>query len=250
MKRNIIMFFLSLIFISLAGTLTACFDTYLFLNRASMVYPYKKVVLETLGEYSFNSISNPSEDTFLADFNGYYGLDERFSIQVGISSSEKERAEIKIDEYGVRGVLNLFRNKTKKYFVDLILAHHGQFSGSEMVYHFSVPNMFYTKDFLFVLHPTFEVVGIKNPNKTENSFGGHTGLFWLIKDSAIIGIGAEYASPQSGSVWNKRLVDGEFASSLFLGGKIGDIIYLQSEFAKGLANSRDFGYAITLKILL
>lgn len=234
----------------LASSLLACFDTYLFLNRSSMVYPYKKAVLESLGEYSFNSISNPEEDTFLADFNGYYGIAKRFSIQIGLSSSEKPRSDFKIDEYGIRGVLNVFQSVTKKYFVDIILAHHGQFSGSEMVYHFSVPNMIYKKDFLFVIHPTFEIVGIKNPNKVENTFGGHTGIFWIVKDSAIIGIGAEYASPQSGSVWNKRLVEGEAASSLFLGGKIGDILYLQSEFAKGLKNSRDFGYAITLKILL
>jgi len=247
MKKRLTLVLTILLFI--VGEILGCFDTYLFINRGSMVYPYKKFVFETLGEYSFNSIKNPDEDTFLADFNGYYGVAPKFSLQIGVSSSEKSRAEFKIDEYGVRGVYNIY-NRMKKYFVDIILAHHGQFSGSEMVYHFSVPNMIYKKDLLFVIHPTFEIVLTKNPNKVENTFGGHGGVFWIVRNSALIGLGAEYASPQSGSVWNKRLVEGEVASSLFLGGKIGDIMYIQSEFAKGLANSRDFGYAITLKILL
>jgi hypothetical protein len=38
--------------------------------------------------------------------------------------------------------------------------------------------------------------------------------------------------------------------SIFLGAKIGDRFYLQNEIAKGLANSRDIGFAITAKVIL
>ncbi len=242
-----VLFFIMIVFLfTNSFYLSACFDTYLFLNRSSMVYPASKIVIDGLAEYSANNIAQPFNDTFLMNFNLYYGFTTKFSIQAGVSSSEKLRNEIKIDEYGIKGVYNIFRSISRKYSADIILAHHSGFGGENMTLEFSVPNMLYIKDNLIVIHPTV-TFGL---NKDQQEYGAHFGFFHLFKNSALVGIGYEYASPQNGSFWNKRLVDGESAMSLFFGGKIGDIFYIQNEFAKGLSNSRDFGFAATLKILL
>ncbi|MBU1077836.1 MAG: hypothetical protein KKH98_11125 [Spirochaetes bacterium] len=233
-----------------SASLYACFDTYLFLNNYSMVYPQKQMVVENLSEYSFNSMTNPDDDTFLSDFNAYYGLFERFSIQLGLSSSEKPRNEFKIDEYGIKGVLNVLNTKplhsVDMYTLDIILAHRSDFEGHESAIEFSVPNIFYKKENILVVHPVFEA---NISHGSEYSIGGHLGLFHSFYNSTLIGIGAEYSSAQNGSTFNKRLVEGESAASLFLGAKLGKIFYLQNEFAKGLANSRDLGFASTIKLI-
>ncbi len=230
--------------------LKACFDTYQFLNRRSMVYSTKNLAIETLGEYSFNKMSNPMEDALLMNFNIYYGLTKRFSIQAGAFSSEKTRSEFKIDEYGIKGVYNIFSNKKNKknlYYVDTILACRRAVNNT-LSFEVSVPNIMYRDNNIFVVHPVAEIIrgnGIK-----EYKLGGHLGVFHFFNNSAIVGIGAEYESAQNGANFNRRLVEGEAAASIFLGTKIGNIFYLQNELAKGLSNSRDFGFALTLKIFL
>ncbi len=226
-------------------TAYACFDTYLFLNKRSMVYPERHFIMDTLSEYSFNNMRSPAEDTFFMDFNAYYGVTKRFSIQVGAASAEITRDELlKIDEYGLKGVYNIVKMKEKSYYLDTILACRSSVGG-DVAFEISAPNIFYKGDNVFVLHPVIEL-----PKNSPAIIGGHCGIFHTFKDVALIGIGAEYASAQSGSTFNKRLVKGEAATSLFFGARLGNIFYFQNEFAKGLANSRDFGFAATLKIFV
>lgn len=225
----------------------ACFDTCLFLNKQSMVYPTKHLVVDTLGEYSFNKMTEPNDDSFLMDFNAYYGVTKRFSLQIGASSSEKSRAQFKLDEYGIKGVYNILSEGKKMYYLDTILACRSSIDGT-LSFEISAPNILYHKNNIFVLHPVSEIVKGKSVN--EYSIGGHIGIFHSFNNMAIIGVGAEYRSAQNGSTFNKRLVEGESAASLFLGAKLGDVVYFQNEFAKGLANSRDLGFAATLKFFV
>ncbi len=58
----------------------ACFDTFLFLRKGSMVYPYRSLVLELNNEYSFNNINNPQNDMFYLNGNIYYGIIKNISL--------------------------------------------------------------------------------------------------------------------------------------------------------------------------
>lgn len=79
---------------------------------------------------------------------------------------------------------------------------------------------------------------------------GHGGAFYHFNNSAIVGIGAEYASAQSGSKFGQRLIKGETATSLFFGSQMGSM-YLQNEFIKGWGKEgNDFGFAATMKFIL
>ena len=91
--------------------------------------------------------------------------------------------------------------------------------------------------------------GKVNGDEFDASFGAHFGLFRSFDNRTIFGIGAEYKSGQGGPYFSDRLTEGEVATSLFFGTMIGKNFYIQNEFAKGLANSRDFGFATTFKFL-
>lgn len=223
----------------------ACFDTYLFLKKSSLVYPHKSLVFELNGEYSINKINNPYEDSFLSNGNLYYGIAERFSMQFSLGSGEKSRDVFKLDNLGIRGVYNLFSSLNKNFTTDLILEYHGEFSDLLGDFEFSVPNIFRFSEITYIIHPTL------NYNLSDKNFqvGGHTGVFYNFNDNGIIGIGAEYLSPQSSSYSGNRVTKSEFATSLFFGAHIGNKIFIQNEIAKGLANSRDFGFAVTLKFI-
>ncbi|MGC8964797.1 MAG: hypothetical protein ACP5KI_05495 [Brevinematia bacterium] len=248
MKRIFLIFML----ISIAvGSALACFDTYLFLNKYSMVYPKGKIVLDTLAEYSVNNVSLPSEDTFLMNFNLYYGFLNNFSLQVGVSSSEKTRNEFGIDEFGFRAVLNLINQPiasfVDNYTFDLILEHHEGIFGKNVSFEFSAPNIFYKGNWVMVVHPVFSLANLET-SLVEYSLGGHLGIFYLF-GTALVGVGAEYQSAQNGAAFGNRIIEGESGVSLFFGAKIGENVYIQNEFAKGLANSRDFGFALTVKLI-
>ncbi len=131
----------------------ACFDTYLFLKRSSMVYPYRSLVLETNGEYSF-FLKDPNSDMFLSFGNIYYGLMRNFSVQFSLGSGEKERNQFKLDSYGVRGVYNVYTATSRAFTVDLILEHRGMFTEKANEIEFSVPAIFYSKNYAYVIHPT------------------------------------------------------------------------------------------------
>lgn len=244
--------FLSLLILSfVVSSVFACFDTYLFLNKYSMVYPKGKIIFDTLAEYSVNSVSLPEEDTFLMNFNVYYGIFNNFSLQVGISSSEKSRSEFGIDEFGVRAVLNLVNQPiisfVDNYTFDLILEHHEGMFGKNISFEFSAPSMFYKGNWVMVVHPVFSLADLET-SSIEYSLGGHLGVFYLF-GSALVGVGAEYQSAQNGSAFGNRLIEGESGVSLFFGAKLGENVYIQNEFAKGIANSRDFGFALTVKLI-
>lgn len=223
----------------------ACFDTYLFLKKSSMVYPYKSFALELNGEYSVNKIKNPGEDSFLSNGNIYYGIAKRLSLQFSIGSDEKPRGEYKIDIFGLRGVYNVFASESNNHTADLIIEYRGGFSDLLGDVEFSVPNIFRNSEWTYVAHPTINY----NLNEKNFQIGAHTGLFYNFNDNGIIGIGAEYLSPQSGSYSGTRITKSEFATSLFFGANIGNTIFIQNEIAKGLANSRDFGFAVTVKFI-
>ena len=223
-----------------------CFDTYLFLRKGSMVYPYKSLVLELNNEYSFNNINNPQNDMFFLNGNVYYGIGKKFSLQFGIGSSDKPRNDFKIDHYGIRGVYNLFAAEASDYTLDFIAEENGKFDGLENELTISLPNIFRTNEFTYVLHPTTSYTF----DSKDLTIGGHTGLFYNFDETGIMGIGAEYASVQSSSSAGQKITKSEFSASLFFGAHIGRSVYLQNEIAKGLSNSRDFGFALTTKVII
>jgi hypothetical protein len=223
----------------------ACFDTFLFLQRGSMVYPYRTLAVEALGEYSFNAIKDPESDSFLGNFNLYYGLFRKASFQIGFGSSEKERHNFSIDEIRARGVYNLVNIPQKGYTLDGILECSNNSRSNELNFEISAPSIFVAQEFVLVLHPVLNIVHGSN---TDFTAGGHAGVFRVFENATLLGIGAEYQSAQSSS-YKQRLVKGESAASIFFGARIGKYLFLQNELAKGLANSRDFGFASTLKFV-
>lgn len=223
----------------------ACFDTYLFLKKASMVYPYKSLVLEANGEYSFTNIKDPASDQFFAMGSFYYGVLKNLSVQFSVGSSEKTRGDFALDAYSVRGVYNLYSSKQNDYYFDLILEHRGIKNQKAREIELSAPFIFHNFELTYVVHPTLNY-GLDLKDLT---MGVHLGLFYAFSSNSLIGIGTEYASVQSSSYGGQRLTQSEASTSLFFGTYLGNRIYLQNEFAKGLANSRDFGFAVTTKFI-
>jgi hypothetical protein len=226
------------------GMTMACFDTYLFLQKSDMVYPQGQMVLEGSGEYIMAKMNNPGEDFLSGGTNLYYGFSKRFSMQVGISSSEKERANFAIDGYGLRAVYGLVQGYKGVYNLDVILEHASTFDFDDANYEISMPNIFHVNNFTFVIHPVTSF-------GTNFNLRGHGGIFYHINGVGIVGIGSEYASAQTSSRFNQRLVRGEGATSLFFGSQMGRV-YLQNEFIKGWGENggNDFGFAATVKFTL
>ncbi|MFN4245194.1 MAG: hypothetical protein ACK4F9_03475 [Brevinematia bacterium] len=246
------------IFTILAATLFvstsyACFDTYLFLNKKSMVYPTGMFAFDTLIEYSGNKIVSPEEDTLFMNVNLFYGVSKEFSVQIGISTSEATRYDVlNIESFGIRAVYNVISHENKNllpntFTFDIILEHHQGIFGKNISFDFSFPGIAYIDRFAIVVHPVFSLADIEK-TVVEYSLGGHLGIFYLL-DNTLLGIGAEYNSAQNGSTFGSRIIEGESGISLFFGAKLGNNIYIQNEFAKGIANSRDFGFAFTMKII-
>lgn len=242
--KNLLSFLIILLAIN--KNLFACFDTYLFLKKSSMAYPYKSLVLETNGEYSFTKFNDPTQDQFFAMGSLYYGLLKNFSIQLTIGSAEKPRGEFALDAYSIRGVYNIYTSRENEYNFNLILEHRGMTTQKANEIEISTPFILHNNDFTYVIHPTTSY-GL---NSEDFTIGGHLGLFYSFNPNSLIGIGAEYASVQSSSYGGQRLTQSEVSTSLFFGTYLGNRIYLQNEFAKGLSNSRDFGMAITTKFIL
>lgn len=224
----------------------ACFDTYLFVRRGSMVYPYRSAVAEFTGEYSVNQLGAPQNDAFFSNLNFYYGLGENYSVQLSLGSSERARNEFSLDKFGLRGVYNIISSSNSDYTLDVIAQYSGERTTANNEFELSLPNIFRSDDMIYVIHPT---LGYASDAK-ETSVGGHVGVFRNVNEQGIIGIGAEYASMFGSSYAGNRLTESEFSASLFLGAHIGNSIYIQNEIAKGLVNSRDFGFALTTKIIL
>ncbi len=229
----------------LTQTAYPCFDTYLFIKKGSMVYPYRTLIFELVGEYSINSLRLPQDDSFLSLGSIYYGLAKNFSIQFTIGSDEKSRDYFKVDYYGIRGVYNFYTSHMSKYTLDVIFEHRGNFVEKNNEFEVSLPNIFHLSNFTYVIHPTasYEL------ESKDFTLGGHLGAFYTFAESGIIGVGVEYASVHSSSYAGHRLTKSEYSASIFFGAKIGERIYLQNEIAKGLANSRDMGLALTIKII-
>jgi hypothetical protein len=242
MKRAI---FALAILVFLTSTAYPCFDTYLFLKRGSMVYPFRSLVFELNAEYSINTLRS-LEDSFLSMGSIYYGLGRNFSVQLTIGSDEKSRDEFKIDYYGIRGVYNLYTSFMNRYTLDVIVEHRGKLTERSNEFEVSLPNIFYVSNFVYVIHPTASY-GLESKDFTV---GGHAGAFYTFNDAGLIGVGFEYASVHSSSYAGQRLTKSEYSASIFLGAKIGEKIYLQNEIAKGLKNSRDIGFALTTKVIL
>lgn len=228
------------------GSLAACFDTYLFLSERPMVYPKNTLAVEGFGEYSFNDMDAPQGDAMLVNANAYYGISDRFSVQAGFGSAEKSRHDFAIDEVTVSASYNILSQQGSNYTLDGIAACANDFGGKVTSFEISAPNIFHAGGFTMVAHPVFEMVA---GDEFEYGFGAHGGVFKSFDGRAVFGIGAEYFSGQSGPVFSDRLVDGEAATSLFFGAMLGKNFYIQNEFAKGLSNSRDMGFAATLKFL-
>ncbi|MFA4947829.1 MAG: hypothetical protein WC674_04870 [Candidatus Krumholzibacteriia bacterium] len=223
----------------------ACFDTYLFLNKSSLVYPKGQMVVETSGEYTMPAMNVAAEDVLSGAANVYYGVSSRFSAQIGLSSSEKTRSQFSLDEYGLRGVFGIVQGYRNVYNLDIVLEHTSPFDGEENAFELSTPNIFHFNRYTLVIHPATSF-----GRNVDFGLRGHGGVFYRFSESGIIGIGAEYASAQSGSQFGKRLVNGEGATSLFFGSRIGSA-YLQNEFIKGWGiGGNDFGFAVTLKYML
>jgi len=226
----------------------ACFDTYLFLQKGGMVYPYKMVAFDGSGEYTINEMRPGEPDLFTGNLNVYYGLAKGLSVQAVLTSSEKERPRFGFDEWGLRAVYSLVSQYRGVYNLDLILEHHTATDNGTSLYELSAPSIWHTQEFTFVLHP----VGAFGH---EMKFGlhGHGGVFYSMPAGATVGFGAEYESAQSSSNLGKRLVKGEAGTSLFFGSMLGANLFWQNELIKGwgAGSSRgDVGFAVTLKVLL
>ena len=222
----------------------ACFDVFLFQNKGSMVYPKNTLVTEAFGEYSYNSITVPDDDSFLANGRVYYGISDKLSVQIGFGSADKPRGEFAFDEITASGTFNFVNHNNGKYTLDGILACSTNLANNSTALEISAPSIFRKKNSVFVAHPVLELL---QENKFNAVVGAHAGVFRIFNNGTVFGIGAEYQSGQSGPFFSKRIVDGETAASLFFGAMLGKNLFLQNELAKGLANSRDFGFAITLK---
>ncbi len=242
MKR----FFILILIVIGAISVYPCFDTYLFLNKMSLAYPKGMLVDEGLGEYSANDFSMPENDAMFICGNFYYGITERFSLQVGTETNEAARNTMEFGAFGIRGVYNLIRMDGNSYTLDATLQHATDM-GNVLSYEASFPSVFNHGSNTFVVHP---VMNLAKDGEYFFTMGGHCGAFHSFGRTALVGFGAEYMSAQSASRFGTRLVDGESAASLFLGAQIGERLYWQNEFAKGLANSRDFGFATTFKFLI
>ncbi len=235
-----------LVALLLAGSLAACFDTYLFLSERPMVYPRNTLAVEGFGEYSFNEMDVPENDALLMNANVYYGISDRFSVHVGGGSAEKGRGDFAIDEISFSGSYNILSRNNGAYTLDAIAACVNDFGGDELAFEISAPNLFHVGGFTMVAHPVMEMV---SGDEFEIGFGAHGGIFKSFDRGAVFGVGLEYMSGQSGPVFGDRLVEGEAATSLFFGAMLGKNFYIQNELAKGLSNSRDLGFATTLKFL-
>lgn len=233
--------------LAVVGALTACFDTYLFLSERPMVYPKNTLAIEGFGEYSFNDMDALQGDAMLVNANAYFGISDRFSVQAGFGSAEKARNDFAIDELTVSASYNILSRHSGNYTLDGIAACANDFGGKITSFEISAPNIFHTGGLTMVAHPVFEMVA---GDELKYGFGAHGGVFKSFDGKAVFGIGAEYMSGQSGPVFSDRLVEGEAATSLFFGAMLGQNFYIQNEFAKGLSNSRDFGFAATLKFLI
>jgi len=243
LSRHMVAVLIASLFVPQAAS--ACFDTYLFLNESSLVYPKGRMVVETSGEYTMPALRNAAGDVLSGAANLYYGVSNRFSVQIGLSSSEKTRSQFSFDEYGLRGVFGIVRSSRNVYNLDLVLEHTSPFDGGENSFELSTPNIFHFDRFTVVVHPVTSF-----GRNVDFGLRGHGGLFYRFSESGIIGVGAEYASAQSGSRFGKRLVNGEGATSIFFGSRIG-AAYLQNEFIKGWGvGGNDFGFAVTLKYML
>jgi len=230
--------------LGLFGSAYGCFDIFLFQNKGSMVYPKNVIAVETFGEYSYNSITVPNNDGFLADGRIFYGISDRLSVQVGFGSAEKPRDDFAFDEISTSGTFNIIKHQTNGYTLDGILACRGNLADNSVALEISAPSIFRGNKSVFVAHPVLELL---QQNKFNAVVGAHAGLFRIFDNGTVLGIGAEYQSGQSGPFFSKRIVDGEAATSIFFGAMLGKNLFIQNELAKGLANSRDFGFAITLK---
>jgi len=240
MKRLLIM----LLPIALAFSAYACFDTFLFMSKRSMVYPKKTLAVEAFGEYSYNSLDAPGKDAFFADGRLFYGVSDRLSVQFGIGSDEKPRGQFGIDAISASGTYNILSRRDNNYTIDGILACVGNTKTDNVRFEVSAPNIFRVGKFTIVAHPVVEIL---KDDKFDAAAGAHFGLFRVFDDRAVFGVGAEYQSGQSGPYFGDRLVEGEAATSLFFGAMISKNLFIQNELAKGLANSRDIGYAVTIK---
>ncbi|MCD6502077.1 hypothetical protein J7L01_05700 [bacterium] len=241
MKKS---FLLALLVGGLVFSAHACFDTFLFQNKGSMVYPKNTLAVEAFGEYSYNSIAVPNDDAFLSKGRVFYGVSDRFSAQIGFGSAEKPRGQFAIDELSASGTFNLIRSRNNAYSLDGMMACMGNLGNGKSSLEVSAPSIFRAKRFVGVAHP---VVQLFSGNKPDVSVGAHAGLFRIFENGAVLGIGTEYRSAQGGPYFSNRIVEGEAAASLFIGAMIGENLFIQNELAKGLANSRDFGVALTIK---
>lgn len=240
-----ILFVLSLSFVMLSAAYS-CFDTYLFVHRGSMVYPRQTSVIELLGEYSVMRVQHPGSDSFFSTASFFYGVTDRFSTQISIGSSERQRDDFRLDSYGIRGVINAYTASGASYTLDVISEYHSRFNGEEREVEISFPNIFHSGDMLFVVHPTVNHMFDAN----ENAIGGHAGMFYNVDEKSIVGVGAEYASTFTTSFAQSKLTASELSASVFFGTHLGTGVYVQNELAKGLYNARDFGFALTTKIIL
>jgi len=243
MKR----FFVIIILVSTVSSLaTACFDTYLFLRRGSMVYPRAGFVVDMAGEYSFNKINAPGTDMFFSAVGVTYGVWDRFSLQGTFGTSERERTALTVDAFGIRGVYNILSASDYAHSVDLIMEYSSAYGGLDRSIELSLPNIVRMTETVIVLHPTM-AVGFSSE---EVDLGGHAGFFRTFDDRSIIGVGLEYSGALLRGQSTGAITRSEASASLFLGAQIGSLIYLQNEFAKGLQNTRDYGVAMTAKVIL
>ncbi len=227
------------------GSSQACFDTYLLLQKGSTALSQGRLVVEGSGEYNVIGPFMQKQTLFTGDINLMYGFTDHFTFQFGAGSAEKPTPAFSIDQYAVRGTYNLFSTPGNTYSFDVVLEHHGSFDISESGIELSTPNIYHFNNVSLIAHPALAF-----STSSSASLRGHGGIFYRFGSSAIVGLGAEFNSAQSAGSLGRRLVESERATSLFLGSQIGQGVFFQNEFIKGWGgNTKDYGYAATIKLL-
>lgn len=220
------------------STTYACFDTYLFLNTRGMTLPKGEMSIDINGEYA-NDNGKLARDNEQFVFN--YGVSEKLSLQVNLVSEKNQLNALKFDVYEAKAVYGLIKNRNA-YSLDVILQHHIEGDGSNPGIEISTPNMWFFNNTVAIVHPVLRV-----EQNAYSQIRGHGGWFYNGIPKMIIGLGGEFESSQTEYSSRDRLVNSEFANSIFVGRMVSSGIYLQAEAIKGWATTDDYAFAATMR---
>ena len=209
-----------------------CFDVYTIILNRPMTYPEHEAALSLGTEYTFTQMSVPEEDEVSFPARLYYGITEYFTAYAGgefAGTRAPENYEYNSTDVGL--FYNVYSGKL--FSITPAAETHFIYKGGAPAYDISLIFTKPVNNWFVVLHPKLEVTA---PEEGVNSvFGYHFGVFYNFGSHSSLGWGHEY-------------FDKALTTSLFIGSFIGDRLFFQSEFIKGLTEqAQDYGFAASLK---